>query len=106
MKSLAFVDWFSGCGLFRLGLERAGHRCVWSCEIDDDARSVYAARFGAEPEGGKTKTPRGRSVALEATAGYCHDDCPGYEQAPKPPHFWPNERPEPEGAASPGGPRA
>lgn len=51
MKSLAFVDWFSGCGLFRLGLERAGHRCVWSCEIDDDARSVYADRFGAAPEG-------------------------------------------------------
>lgn len=54
----------------------------------------------------KTKAPRGRSVALEATAGYCHDDCPGYEQAPKPPHYWPNERPEPEAAPSPGGPRA
>jgi len=45
-----FVDWFAGIGGFRLGLERAGHSCVWSCEINPFSRAVYAARFGAPPE--------------------------------------------------------
>jgi DNA (cytosine-5)-methyltransferase 1 len=45
-----FADFFSGIGGFRLGLERAGHRCVFSCEIDPFARRVYGARFGREPE--------------------------------------------------------
>jgi DNA (cytosine-5)-methyltransferase 1 len=46
-----FVDWFAGVGLFRLGLERAGHECVGSCEINEPARAVYGARFGRAPEG-------------------------------------------------------
>lgn len=47
---MRFVDWFAGIGGFRLGLERAGHSCVWSCEINPFSRAVYAARFGAPPE--------------------------------------------------------
>ena len=50
LGGLRFVDWFAGIGGFRLGLERAGHSCVWSCEINPFSRSVYAARFGAPPE--------------------------------------------------------
>ncbi len=42
----------------RLGLERAGHDCAWSCEIDPFARRVYGTRFAeragalSEPEAG------------------------------------------------------
>jgi DNA-cytosine methyltransferase len=49
---MKFVDWFAGVGGFRLALESAGHKCVWSCEIDGKARAVYALRFGKEPEAG------------------------------------------------------
>lgn len=52
MSSLTFCDFFAGVGGVRLGLERAGHRCVWSCEIDPFARAVYGHRFGREPEAG------------------------------------------------------
>jgi len=51
VSGLAFASFFSGIGGFELGLERAGHRRVWSCEIDPFARKVFAARFGNEPEG-------------------------------------------------------
>lgn len=47
---MRFVDWFAGIGGFRLGLEQAGHSCVFSCEINPFSRKVYAARFGAPPE--------------------------------------------------------
>lgn len=42
---LTFFDWFSGIGGFRLGLERAGMRCVGACEIDRFARRVYVKNF-------------------------------------------------------------
>jgi DNA (cytosine-5)-methyltransferase 1 len=47
---MRFCDFFAGIGGFRLGLERAGHRCVWSCEIDDFCRKIYAQHF-EEPQG-------------------------------------------------------
>lgn len=48
--TLRFVDWFAGVGGIRLGLERAGFSCVWSCEIEDFQRRVYRERFGHEHE--------------------------------------------------------
>ncbi|OQO89239.1 DNA (cytosine-5-)-methyltransferase [Enterococcus casseliflavus] len=42
-KSLTFLDLFAGVGGFRLGMERAGHRCVGFCEIDKFARKSYKA---------------------------------------------------------------
>lgn len=48
---MKFVDWFAGIGGFRLGLERAGHACAWSCELAAFPRAVYAKRFGLAPEG-------------------------------------------------------
>ena len=42
---MKFFDLFSGIGGFRLGLERAGHECIGSCEIDKYAKQVYESHF-------------------------------------------------------------
>ena len=39
----AFLDFFSGIGLFRLGLEQAGFECMGHCEIDKYANRSYQA---------------------------------------------------------------
>jgi len=46
---LRFIDLYAGIGGFRLGFEREGHECVWSCEIDKYCRQVYRYRFGETP---------------------------------------------------------
>ena len=38
-----FLDLFAGIGGFRLGMERAGHKCIGYCEIDKFARMSYQA---------------------------------------------------------------
>jgi len=48
---LRFIDLYAGIGGFRLGFEREGHECVWSCEIDKYCRQVYRYRFGETPAG-------------------------------------------------------
>lgn len=40
---MKFIDMFAGIGGFRKGLEANGHLCVFSCEIDDNARKSYSA---------------------------------------------------------------
>lgn len=40
---MKFVDFFSGIGGFRLGMEMAGHECVGHCEIDKYADKSYRA---------------------------------------------------------------
>lgn len=45
-----FLDLFSGIGGFRLGLEKAGHKCVGFCEIDKYARITYKANFDTKGE--------------------------------------------------------
>lgn len=45
-RPFTFVDLFAGIGGFRLGLTRAGGRCVYSCEIDEQARRTYEVNFG------------------------------------------------------------
>jgi DNA (cytosine-5)-methyltransferase 1 len=47
---LKFFDLFAGIGGFRLGMERAGHECVGSCEWDKHARETYKKNFGSYPE--------------------------------------------------------
>ena len=47
---LKFFDLFAGIGGFRLGMERAGHTCVGSCEWDTYARETYKKNFGSYPE--------------------------------------------------------
>lgn len=45
---LTFLDFFSGIGGFRLGMEMAGHKCLGHCEIDKFADKSYRAMHDAE----------------------------------------------------------
>ena len=47
---LKFFDLFAGVGGFRLGMERAGHECIGSCEWDKYSRETYKKNFGSYPE--------------------------------------------------------
>ena len=49
-KAMKFVDFFSGIGGIRLGLEQAGHECVGFCEWDKFARQSYKAMHYTEGE--------------------------------------------------------
>ena len=40
---MTFIDFFSGIGGFRLGMEMAGHKCLGHCEIDKYADKSYRA---------------------------------------------------------------
>ena len=48
--SFTFIDLFSGIGGLRIGLERVGGKCTFSCEIDKYAQKTYEAWFGERPE--------------------------------------------------------
>lgn len=51
MKDFTFIDLFAGIGGFRLAMQGAGGRCVFSSEIDNYARKTYEANFGEVPFG-------------------------------------------------------
>lgn len=46
-----FIDLFAGIGGLRLGLEKAGGRCVFSCEWDKYSQRTYREWFGETPHG-------------------------------------------------------
>ena len=48
---LTFIDLFAGIGGFRLGLERLGWRCKFSCEWDKYSQRTYQMWFGESPVG-------------------------------------------------------
>lgn len=50
MRQMTFLDLCSGIGGFRLGLERAGHKCIGYCECDKYARASYEAMYDTEGE--------------------------------------------------------
>ena len=50
MKQLTFIDFFSGIGGFRLGLEKAGMKCIGFCEKDKFAVKSYRAMYDTEGE--------------------------------------------------------
>lgn len=48
---LKFIDLFCGIGGFRIGFQRAGCKCVWSCDWDKFSQITYEANFGEKPHG-------------------------------------------------------
>jgi DNA (cytosine-5)-methyltransferase 1 len=55
--AFTFIDLFAGIGGMRLAFEAAGGDCVFSSEIDEDARQTYQDNFDDEPAGDITKIP-------------------------------------------------
>lgn len=47
---MKFIDFFSGIGGIRLGLEQAGHKCIGFCEFDEYARQSYKAMYDTKGE--------------------------------------------------------
>ena len=54
-EKLRFIDLFAGIGGIRIGLERAGAKCVFSSEWDPAAAKTYEEYFGDKPSGDITK---------------------------------------------------
>ncbi|MBQ2914256.1 MAG: DNA cytosine methyltransferase [Clostridia bacterium] len=50
LKNYKFIDLFCGIGGFHLALKSFGAECVFACDIDSEARKVYANNFGITPK--------------------------------------------------------
>lgn len=50
-KKFRFIDLFCGIGGFRIAFQRAGGKCVFSCDWDKFAQQTYEANFGEQPQG-------------------------------------------------------
>ncbi len=48
--SFTFIDLFAGIGGMRAGFERAGGKCVFTCEWNQWAKRTYVANFGLDEE--------------------------------------------------------
>ena len=56
-NEFTFIDLFAGIGGFRLALEAAGGRCVFSSEWNKAAQDTYEANHGDRPAGDITQIP-------------------------------------------------
>ncbi|WP_201790976.1 DNA cytosine methyltransferase [Campylobacter vicugnae] len=54
-KDFTFIDLFAGIGGIRMGIQKAGGRCVFSSEIDLKAAKVYKENFLENPLGDVTQ---------------------------------------------------
>ncbi|MDR2043997.1 MAG: DNA (cytosine-5-)-methyltransferase [Clostridium sp.] len=50
-KEIKFIDLFCGIGGIRLGMQSAGLKCVFSCDINSECQRTYNANFGEVPQG-------------------------------------------------------
>lgn len=50
-ERLTYADMFCGIGGFHAAAESLGMECVFACDIDDEARRVYAHNWGIHPVG-------------------------------------------------------
>jgi DNA (cytosine-5)-methyltransferase 1 len=66
---LRFIDLFAGIGGIRLGLERAGGKCVFSSEWDQEAAQSYEAFYGEKPAGDITKISNSEIPEHDILAG-------------------------------------
>ena len=51
MGKVSFIDLFCGVGGFRYGLNSSSSQCVFSSDIDPDAREIYTQNWGEQPAG-------------------------------------------------------
>jgi len=56
---MRFIELFAGIGGFRLGLEQAGHKCVYTNEWLKKPASIYEKQFGDKPDTRDITTIRG-----------------------------------------------
>ena len=68
-KLETFVDLFCGIGGFRLAFEDRGLKCVFSSDIDEDARQAYKANFDELPAGDITQVDAKDIPAHDVLAG-------------------------------------
>lgn len=53
---MRFIDLFAGIGGFRLGLEKAGHECIWTNEWLKKPASIYEKNFNTKPNTNDIRT--------------------------------------------------
>jgi DNA (cytosine-5)-methyltransferase 1 len=51
MVEIKYIDLFCGVGGFRYGLNSSSSQCVFSSDIDPDAREIYTQNWGERPVG-------------------------------------------------------
>ncbi|MDR0918089.1 MAG: DNA (cytosine-5-)-methyltransferase [Oscillospiraceae bacterium] len=51
MSEIKFIDLFCGIGGVRIGMESAGFKCVFSCDISPECQKTYSENFGEMPKG-------------------------------------------------------
>ncbi len=67
---MKYYDLFCGIGGFHLGMQKAGHECIGSCEIDNDARKIYKKNYGNYPtESDSTKIDPGKLKDFDILCG-------------------------------------
>ena len=44
-RKYKFIDLFCGVGGIRMGFSRAGFKCVFSCDINEDCRKTYNENY-------------------------------------------------------------
>ena len=54
-KEFKFIDLFAGIGGFRLAMQELGGKCIYSSELDSNARKTYYYNYGEFPFGDITK---------------------------------------------------
>ena len=60
LGAFRFIDLFCGIGGIRLGMERAGFDCVFSCDINLECKKTYHANFAEMPHDDIAKIPASR----------------------------------------------
>ena len=49
-KNIRFTDLFCGVGGIRLGMEKQGFECVFSCDINPECQKTYFENFNRSAE--------------------------------------------------------
>jgi len=59
---MKFIELFAGIGGFRLGLERSGHKCVYTNEWLEKPASIYEKQFGDRPDTRDIRVIQGKDL--------------------------------------------